>query len=128
VRQDAPADQCRRRIGLADRRQDALDPVACWDRVVVDVGDVVTACFPCAGVAGHTDAWLLDTQQPRIAEFVDQPRDLGRNVAGRGAVDHEDVEPFVANRLPPQSVQVMRTDADGDIHAAQSTRRPLRKD
>jgi hypothetical protein len=67
---------------------------------------------------------------------VDQLFDLSRNVARRGAVDHQDVESPIADRLSPQPIEaiaqiagpVMRTDADSDVHAAQSAPLALRKD
>jgi hypothetical protein len=125
MRQDPPADHCRRRVGFADRLQDALDPVRGRDRVVVDVGDIFTTCFPSAGIARRTDTRLLDTQQSRVAAFADLLRELNRGIARRGAVHHQNVELFVAGRLAPQALKaiaqiarpVMRADADGEDHA-----------
>jgi hypothetical protein len=136
VRQDAPADHGRWRVGVADRLQNALDPVRCGDRVVIDVGDIGAIRIPCSGIARHADPGLLDTQQSRVVKPADQAGELRGDAACRGAVHHEDVELFVANRLPPQSVQaiahiagpVMRADAGGDVHAAQCIRGALRKD
>jgi hypothetical protein len=134
MRQDASADHRRLAAMLPDRLLDTRNPVPGRYGIIVDIGDIGALRRPGAGIPCVADARLFDPQQSGIGDVRHQTLQLRRNVAGRRAIDDQDVERISPDSLLPQPLEtvadvvgtVVGADAGCNVHARKLTARALR--